>query len=384
MRTFIISIFCLITFLGHANKPTAATFFKGSIEEARVKASTEGKLFLVDFYADWCTPCNWMKETTYSDSTVMDIIARDYVAFKVNIDEVEGYQLKERYSIRYLPTILVFNSQSQLLLRIEETLSPSQMVKALEKYNTTENKRVFRHEVNRSPADTAMTLNQQLEIEEDTNEILLIGINPTNSNQDRSQTIELKTEIPDTLESKVTELTEESGIQENDSEKKKIEKSIEPLTEESKSILEQQSTHPESQVENNSADSSKAATEKVESSNIDPTQDPQSSETENSEPKEQALTADANGKGALGNFEYTKKVKPKYRLQIGVYSNFKNTYTIVNDLKRKFDDPVIVLNDNIDGKKIYRVFLGAFYTKEEAEEFQRMLNTKHQIKSVIK
>jgi len=86
----------------------------------------------------------------------------------------------------------------------------------------------------------------------------------------------------------------------------------------------------------------------------------------------------------LGNFEYHKKVSPKYRLQIGVFSQFKNTYSVVNDLKDKFENPVIVLNDSSNDKIIYRVFLGEFYTKDEAEDFQKMIKRKYKIDSVVK
>jgi cell division septation protein DedD len=87
---------------------------------------------------------------------------------------------------------------------------------------------------------------------------------------------------------------------------------------------------------------------------------------------------------SLGNFEYEKKVEPQYKLQIGVFSQFRNTYKLVNELKEKFPEPVIVLNDSKDDKLIYRVFLGEFNTKEEAEDFQRMIKRKFKIESVVK
>ena len=67
--------------------------------------------------------------------------------------------------------------------------------------------------------------------------------------------------------------------------------------------------------------------------------------------------------------------------------------TITNDgvsiakeitLKDKFENPVIVLNDSSNDKIIYRVFLGEFYTKDEAEDFQKMIKRKYKIDSVVK
>ena len=37
-------------------------FFKGDYNAALEKAKQEGKMLFVDFYADWCGPCNgWLK-----------------------------------------------------------------------------------------------------------------------------------------------------------------------------------------------------------------------------------------------------------------------------------------------------------------------------------
>ena len=57
---------------------------------------------IVDFYADWCSPCQTM-------SPVIDEIAKENSSIKVgkvNIDEYED--LAEKYNVISIPTIIVF------------------------------------------------------------------------------------------------------------------------------------------------------------------------------------------------------------------------------------------------------------------------------------
>jgi len=126
-------------------------FSTSNINDARNLASQEGKLIFVDFYADWCTPCKWMEQTTFADEEVVKTLNGNFIAVKANIDEAEGYDLKNAFEVRYLPTMLIFNSEGQLLDRVEETLSPRKLLELLEKYNAPEHKKVVKYDFNTSP-----------------------------------------------------------------------------------------------------------------------------------------------------------------------------------------------------------------------------------------
>lgn len=145
----ILSVLCLSGSL-LANE-IKINFTSVNFNDARNIAGKEGKLIFVDFYADWCTPCKWMEQTTFKDEDVANTLNNNFVSVKANIDEASGYDLKNAYEIKYLPTMLIFNSKGQLLDRVEQTLSPRKLMEILNKYNAPEHKVATKHDFNTSP-----------------------------------------------------------------------------------------------------------------------------------------------------------------------------------------------------------------------------------------
>ncbi len=154
-----------------AEKVEFIEFERGILERAKVKAAEEGKLLFIDFYAKWCTPCKWMDETTFSDPNVIKQLDNNYVAIKVDIDDMEGFELKSRFDVRYLPTMLIFNTDGKLVERIEETLSPSKMHNILGNYIVDEVGSIPEHAFNTSPLDI-VTEKNTAKVEEPKEEIV--------------------------------------------------------------------------------------------------------------------------------------------------------------------------------------------------------------------
>ena len=129
-------------------------FFAGSFDNAKIKAGSEGKLFFVEFYADWCTPCKWMDKTTFKNTEVINQLNNNYVPLKLDIETDQGQDLKDQYEVNILPTILIFNSQGRMIERIEKTLSSESMVSMLSFHNNPENRIVVNHSYNVSPMES--------------------------------------------------------------------------------------------------------------------------------------------------------------------------------------------------------------------------------------
>lgn len=128
-------------------------FSDEKVNEAIKRASAEGKLVFMDFYASWCTPCKWMDKTTFRSPKVIKALRESFIPVKINIDNTEGFAAKNRYNVNYLPTILILNSKGQLVERIEETLDAEKLVQLLSVHDHPKNKRIIKHAFNTSPYD---------------------------------------------------------------------------------------------------------------------------------------------------------------------------------------------------------------------------------------
>lgn len=145
-------VLCLFAILPLTSKAeNKINYHIGSYESAITEAANRGKLVFLDFYASWCGPCKWMDKTTFTDERVVDKLNADFISVKINIDDFDGYELKERYAISVLPTVLIFNESGQLVDRVEKTLSASALSEILER--NTQHKRQIINASNASPSN---------------------------------------------------------------------------------------------------------------------------------------------------------------------------------------------------------------------------------------
>lgn len=157
MKNKLISLFVLTLGLVMSSNLFASfeyPFRAGNFEEAEKLAKKEGKPLLVDFYATWCGPCKWMEETTFQDPGVKELMHQEYISVRINIDEFDGYTLKSKYDVRYLPTLLIFNN-GRVVERIEETLGVIRLTNLLQTHKSPSSAKKEVKEVNTNPKEKA-------------------------------------------------------------------------------------------------------------------------------------------------------------------------------------------------------------------------------------
>ena len=99
------------------------------LEESELKEelANENKLVVVDFFANWCGPCQML-------APVLEEISQersDIAIYKVDIDHCPnlGYE----YRVEVVPTMLLFKGE-EVVGRLEGYYTASELIEEIEKY----------------------------------------------------------------------------------------------------------------------------------------------------------------------------------------------------------------------------------------------------------
>lgn len=109
----------------------SVNFIDGNLSEAQQRAFRENKPYFVHLTADWCMPCQWMDEHTFTDVALIGYIAENYLAVRMDYDSKEADIFKQRYDVTTLPSILIFDANGRLLDRHDQSLDAPQLLKIL-------------------------------------------------------------------------------------------------------------------------------------------------------------------------------------------------------------------------------------------------------------
>ena len=99
-----------------AGKGKGIEFSKISFEKAKKESSKTGKLIFIDAYTDCCGPCKRMAATTFQDKEVGELFNDNFVNLKVEMEkDADGPDLARRYRVRAYPTLLIVDSNGNLV-----------------------------------------------------------------------------------------------------------------------------------------------------------------------------------------------------------------------------------------------------------------------------
>jgi len=152
--SFLIGILCLLP-----ASLLADVKFESSFSTAKQIAGREGKLVMLGFSAKWCAPCNMMDQYTYPDQQVQSKFNSSYVPVKVDIDDFDGYALKQQYNITKLPSIIFLDSEGNFVAKYEESMTATRLLSILSQHDKDYYKKIvfIQPEISRPPLPNSTT-----------------------------------------------------------------------------------------------------------------------------------------------------------------------------------------------------------------------------------
>jgi len=98
-------------------EPAKLTAFqKLNYDKAIEKAKSDKKIVMIDFYADWCSPCKQLDKDTFSEQKVQKFLTDKTVAIKINTDD--NAKLVKEYKITGIPCIVFLNGEGKEVGRL--------------------------------------------------------------------------------------------------------------------------------------------------------------------------------------------------------------------------------------------------------------------------
>jgi uncharacterized protein YyaL (SSP411 family) len=89
------------------------------------RAKAEHKLVILDLEAVWCHWCHVMENTTYADPQVRDLLAKGYIA--VRVDQDARPDLANRYEDYGWPATVIYDADGQELVKFSGYIPPLRM-----------------------------------------------------------------------------------------------------------------------------------------------------------------------------------------------------------------------------------------------------------------
>jgi len=99
---------------------------QGNVDVARERALRENRPLIVDFTAAWCGACKELDKLTFSHPPVGSELGR-FVAVRVdatNDDDPKVGAALQRFGVRGLPTVVIFDSNGKEALRYTDFVPP--------------------------------------------------------------------------------------------------------------------------------------------------------------------------------------------------------------------------------------------------------------------
>lgn len=126
------------------------------VKSAIELAKQENKYVFVDTYASWCGPCKVM-DRVFEEPAVADYFNSHFINVKIDMEGPYGDQMLYDYEVVWLPTLLIFDSNGNLLSKMEQLLSSQELIEAAENVRSGYNSAVTSSSLSNSPFSSPST-----------------------------------------------------------------------------------------------------------------------------------------------------------------------------------------------------------------------------------
>lgn len=330
----------------------AKTDFMVNLATAKHKAAIEGKLYMVHFTANWCTPCKWMNSHTFTDDRVAQYLTEYYVPVKVNVDDFDGIVIKQKNNVQFLPTLLIFNSKGEEVGRFEEAIGPSKLMLILEENNIPINREKFDLpepvEAVSPEAISRPLLPSIFDGSKDENTFKPSEEDITSSTIETVERprVVYTPPVSTTIDESVLETTKKQEI----------------LGEE---VVVNESTFVSPSPINPNPENYTAPTSQITYP---------ASVTNDADNTSEAL-AFLTGEGVF-ELDVSYKRKEGYSVQIGLYARYENVLAEVNKFKKMHEKTIYVHIGKKNGTTVYRLLMGNYQDKPSADQLEFELKAK--------
>ena len=120
-----------VTLMTSASKDTdtGISFKKVTLEKAMELAEHSDKIIFIDCYTDWCGPCKRMAKTSFKDEAVAKLYNKNFINLKVEMEKnPDGREIAAKYKIRAYPTLLMIDSDGNLIKKVVGLQSKGDMI----------------------------------------------------------------------------------------------------------------------------------------------------------------------------------------------------------------------------------------------------------------
>jgi thiol:disulfide interchange protein DsbD len=116
---------------GAVEKAEPSSWITNDFEGAKAKAKAEGKLLVIDLFAEWCAQCHELDEKTWPDPAVQQWLAGHAVALRLDTD-AKRPDLAAPLKVLGYPTIIVMDADGKELRRTQGFQKPEAMLAFLQ------------------------------------------------------------------------------------------------------------------------------------------------------------------------------------------------------------------------------------------------------------